>query len=154
MNNTTLLTHSATLPSDRQTEQALLKLNWALVTYWRQYDPKTPVCNISWNEYYYIEALREGPLNLSELAQKVGVSKPSASNMVTKLEKQKIIRKMPHPESRRIVMLELTEHTEEQLRLEWPVYQKFLEHLQYRMPRELFDQFSAIIVEAVKYLDK
>lgn len=139
-------------PTDlMQAEQALLRLNRSLLDFWRNYDQQTPMGNISWNEYYYINALRDGPLSLTELAQKVGVKTPSASAMVSKLERRKMLSRISNQQDRRTVHLQLTTEAREQLDLEWNVYQEFLGSLRRRMPIDEFVDFSNLLIKAAKY---
>lgn len=134
-----------------KTEQALLRLSRSLLDFWRSYDQQTPMGNISWNEYYYINALRDNPLSLKELAQKVGVKTSSASLMVKKLEQRGMIRRLYDQQDKRIVYLHLTPEAKAQLALEWNVYQGFLNKLQQRMPADEFITLCNLLIKNAKY---
>ena len=134
-----------------KTEQALLRLSRSLLDFWRSYDQQTPMGNISWNEYYYIDALRDNPLSLKELAQKVGVKTSSASAMVSKLEQRKMISRLSSEQDRRMVHLQLTPEAKAQLALEWNVYQKFLSNLQQHMPADEFATLCNLLIKSSRY---
>ncbi|MEN0615857.1 MarR family transcriptional regulator [Klebsiella indica] len=134
-----------------KTEQALLRLSRSLLDFWRRYDQQTPIGNISWNEYYYINALRDGPLSLKELAQKVSVKTSSASAMVSKLEQRNMICRFKSQQDRRIIHLQLTTEAKAQLALEWNVYQEFLCNLQQRMPEDEFTALCNLLIKNARY---
>lgn len=139
-------------PSNHQIELALLSFNRLLLSHWRSYDQQTPMGNISWNEYYYINALRDRPLNLSELAERVSVKKPSASAMVSKLEKRGMVSRRIGDIDRREVQVQLTAAAREQLDLEWLVYHSFLQDLEKHLEPDDYRQFARLLIAIAERL--
>jgi DNA-binding MarR family transcriptional regulator len=53
---------------------------------------------------------RLGPLTPKELAQQSGLAPASVTALVDRLERKGVVRRKPHPEDRRKVLVELDEH--------------------------------------------
>lgn len=69
-------------------EQSLMVIERYISRCWRE-QPCFGDCNLTYTEYDYLETLEEsGMMRLSELAELMRVSKPTASNMVARLEKK------------------------------------------------------------------
>ena len=52
---------------------------------------------------------REGPLRLTTLAAKEGISQPSMTQLITRLERQGFVRRIPDPEDGRATLVGITE---------------------------------------------
>lgn len=52
--------------------------------------------------------VREGPRRLSELAADEGVSQPGMTQLVTRLERDGLLRRTPSPDDGRVVLVEVT----------------------------------------------
>ena len=148
MNEQTIFEDDALSANHQQTEQALHKLNHLLSDCWRHLSPDA----VSQNEHAYLHALYDDPLNLTELARRVGVKLPSASAMVGKLEQRQLIGRISNRRDRRSVELQLTPEAYEQLQLGRQVYQSLLAALQQRMPPDEYATFTAQLVSVSRYL--
>jgi DNA-binding MarR family transcriptional regulator len=53
---------------------------------------------------------REGPLRLTTLAAKEGISQPSMTQLITRLERQGLVARIADPEDGRATLVDITEH--------------------------------------------
>jgi DNA-binding MarR family transcriptional regulator len=53
---------------------------------------------------------REGPLRLTTLAAKEGISQPSMTQLITRLERQGLVARIADPEDGRATLVNITEH--------------------------------------------
>ncbi len=92
---------------------------------WRKYAKEDPFAQLSFNEYDYLKVLQNSPqaIRLTDLAQALEVSKPSASNMLKKLERRGLVKRICCAEDARAQLFELTEQAEQNLAYEARVYQ-------------------------------
>jgi MarR family 2-MHQ and catechol resistance regulon transcriptional repressor len=77
-----------------------------------QFRDRDRICcqDISVTQYYALESLaRHGPLTLNELASQLYLDKSTVSRVVTAIERKKLLRRQPHEEDRRAVLLALTD---------------------------------------------
>ena len=56
---------------------------------------------------------REGPLRLTALAAKEGISQPSMTQLIKRLERQDLVARVADPEDGRVALIEITEHGQE-----------------------------------------
>ncbi|ENM5730822.1 MarR family transcriptional regulator [Vibrio mimicus] len=92
---------------------------------WRKYGKEDPLALLSFNEYDYLKVIQSSPqaIRLTDLAQALEVSKPSASNMLKKLERRGLVKRVQCEEDARSRLFELTEQAELHLASEARVYQ-------------------------------
>ncbi|ENM5901788.1 MarR family transcriptional regulator [Vibrio mimicus] len=92
---------------------------------WRKYGKEDPLAQLSFNEYDYLKVIQSSPLaiRLTDLALALEVSKPSASNMLKKLERRGLVKRVQCEEDARSRLFELTEQAELYLASEARVYQ-------------------------------
>lgn len=64
---------------------------------------------ISWSQLRVLQALHcDGPLMLSELGSRLGVTRRNVTSLVDRLERDGLARRVAHPADRRAILLELT----------------------------------------------
>ena len=51
-----------------------------------------------------------GPVSMTEAGAKLGVTKPAVTNLVDRLEKKGFLRRVHHPDDRRVFLLEIKPH--------------------------------------------
>ncbi|ENM5791073.1 MarR family transcriptional regulator [Vibrio mimicus] len=92
---------------------------------WRKYGKEDPLAQLSFNEYDYLKVIQSSPqaIRLTDLALALEVSKPSASNMLKKLERRGLVKRVQCEEDARSRLFELTEQAELYLASEARVYQ-------------------------------
>lgn len=92
---------------------------------WRKYGKEDPLAQLSFNEYDYLKVIQSSPqaIRLTDLALALEVSKPSASNMIKKLERRGLVKRVQCEEDARSRLFELTDQAELHLASEARVYQ-------------------------------
>ncbi|ENM5914495.1 MarR family transcriptional regulator [Vibrio mimicus] len=92
---------------------------------WRKYGKEDPLAQLSFNEYDYLKVIQSSPqaIRLTDLALALEVSKPSASNMLKKLERRGLVKRVQCEEDARSRLFELTDQAELHLASEARVYQ-------------------------------
>ncbi|EEW11909.1 MarR family winged helix-turn-helix transcriptional regulator [Vibrio mimicus] len=92
---------------------------------WRKYGKEDPLAQLSFNEYDYLKVIQSSPqaIRLTDLALALEVSKPSASNMLKKLEMRGLVKRVQCEEDARSRLFELTDQAELHLASEARVYQ-------------------------------
>ena len=92
---------------------------------WRTTETAQWMLQMSFNEYDYLLAVDElQKPRLSDLALQMQVSKASASNMVSKLERRGLLIRVPSPDDKRSVLIQLTSQAQELLTLGHRIYQQ------------------------------
>ena len=51
--------------------------------------------------------LAPSPMSMTAVSRKLYISKPAVTNLVDRLEKRRLLKRLPHPEDRRIALLEI-----------------------------------------------
>ncbi|EPE2650487.1 MarR family transcriptional regulator [Vibrio fluvialis] len=121
----------------------LEKLERFTAKVWRKYSKEDPIAQLSFNEYDYLKVIQgaQEAIRLTDLAAELEVTKPSASNMVKRLERKGLVRRTRCSEDARSHRFELTELAEEHLESEAKVYQI----LANRVSQHLSDEESAVL---------
>lgn len=106
-------------------EKNLEKMERFAAKVWRKYGKEDPLAQLSFNEYDYLKVIQSSPLaiRLTDLALALEVSKPSASNMLKKLERRGLVKRVQCEEDARSRLFELTQQAELHLASEARVYQ-------------------------------
>ena len=88
-------------------EQSLMAIERYISRCWREHSSEDP--SLTYTEYDYLETLEElEAMRLSQLAALMHVSKPTASNMVSRLEKKQLVQRKPCPEDGRAIIVSLS----------------------------------------------
>ncbi|UCC73435.1 MAG: MarR family transcriptional regulator [Gemmatimonadota bacterium] len=77
-----------------------------------QFRDRDRICcqDVSVTQYYALESVaRHGPLTLNELASLLYLDKSTVSRVANAIERKKLLRRRPHEDDRRAVLLDLTE---------------------------------------------
>lgn len=48
-----------------------------------------------------------GSISMTEISDRLQITKPAVTNLVDRLEKRKFLKRLPHPKDRRIILLEI-----------------------------------------------
>lgn len=90
-------------------EQSLLALDRYISRRWREL-PLSEQCTMTYTEFDYLETLYElKSARLSDLAKIMCVSKPTASNMVSRLEKKGMVSRSACPDDGRAIAISLSD---------------------------------------------
>ena len=109
------------------------------------------------SEIHTIAAIGNRPgCNISELAEELGIAKPSATEIVQKIEAKKLVEKYKLPENKKEVRIKLTPkgstaykgHAEYHA----DMYSKIHSHLK-KLPEESLNEFKAALDNISSFLD-
>lgn len=108
-------------------EQSLMTIDRYISRRWRESGEPS---SLTYAEYDYLETLGElGAMRLSELAGLMQVSKPTASNMVSRLETKKLVLRKPCPEDGRAITVTLSCTGQKMLDNDRLIYSKLISDL-------------------------
>ncbi|MGL6258349.1 MarR family winged helix-turn-helix transcriptional regulator [Vibrio sp. WXL103] len=113
-------------------EKALIDLERYCAKAWRQYAKHDELSQLSFNEFDYLRMIKEAGDNgvrITDLADEMSVTKPSASNMVARLERKQLVMRRPCPEDARSSRIVVTQQLLEQWALENVVYRDIVAKL-------------------------
>lgn len=119
---------------------------------WRTQSKEDPIGQLSFNEYDYlkvIEAAKE-PIRLTDLAEEMLVTKPSATTMVQRLERKGLVERMPCPEDARSKLVVLTAKAETGLEEESKIYQVMANTLESQLTEQEAKQLNVLLSKALK----
>lgn len=119
---------------------------------WRKYSKEDPLCQLSFNEYDYLKVIQGSSyaIRLTDLAQALEVSKPSASNMLKKLEVRGLVKRVPCPLDARSQLFELTEQAESYLAREARVYQILAQQVAENLSPEELMMLDLLLSKALR----
>ena len=119
---------------------------------WRTQSKEDPIGQLSFNEYDYlkvIEAAKE-PIRLTDLAEEMQVTKPSATTMVQRLERKGLVERRPSPEDARSKLVVLTAKAETGLEEESKLYQVMANTLESQLSEQEIEQLNLLLNKALK----
>lgn len=125
-------------------ETSLIELERFCSKAWRVYAKEDPLSLLSFNEFDYLRVVQAYPegIRITDLADEMKVTKPSASNMVVRLEKKGLVKRIMCNEDARSKKVVLTENAINAMSLEKVVYKEVAE----TMNAKLSDQEAAQLV--------
>ncbi|MDK9762618.1 MarR family transcriptional regulator [Vibrio sp. D420a] len=119
---------------------------------WRTQSKEDPIGQLSFNEYDYlkvIEAAKE-PIRLTDLAEEMQVTKPSATTMVQRLERKGLVERRPSSEDARSKLVVLTAKAETGLEEESKIYQVMANTLESQLSEQEIEQLNLLLNKALK----
>jgi len=94
-------------------------------------EEKIGFCDLTLNQFYYLRGIqRNDSITLTELAQKLGVSKPSANAAITKLMKDGFVIRTQSDVDQRKFLLTLTEKGCQVFKHKQRVFEAFIEQIE------------------------
>jgi DNA-binding MarR family transcriptional regulator len=134
---------------------SLKRLEWHMWHHWRQYSQHSASMELSNSELDYLYALMpaENGLRLTELAQRMSVSKASASAMASKLEARGYLQRLPCSEDGRAMRLLVTAKSSALEQEERNVYVKTAASLEQNLSSEEMQQLSLLLAKACQTLE-
>lgn len=111
----------------------------------KEYEFSEEYSDISFNIFLYLRKVNSlGNPTMSELAKAMEVSKPSASNMVSKMVEKGLLKTKSSPKDGRVCLLELTNKGENVVEIENGADMKFFEKVQ-----EILDDEELEVLERI-----
>lgn len=105
------------------------------------------------SEIHTVDAI--GPENdilIGELAERLKITKGAASQMVSRLEKKGIIRRSPHPDDSRAVLIRLTEKGKHAYAMHETMHEHFYDELRRLLEPEEIEIFEKCLQKLTKHL--
>ncbi|USD59916.1 MarR family transcriptional regulator [Vibrio sp. SCSIO 43140] len=133
-------------------EVNLEKMERLTAKVWRSYCKEDPLSHLSFNEYDYLKTVQASlePIRLTDLAKELEVSKPSATNMVKRLEKKGLVERLPCPEDARAKRVILTEKARIPLASETEIYGAVAEKLKVNLSQSEFASLNQLLTKALR----
>lgn len=134
---------------------SLKRLQWHMWHHWRQYAQHSGSMELSNSELDYLYALisAEHGLRLTELAERMNVSKASASAMASKLEARGYLQRLPCTEDGRAMRLLATAKSNALEQEERDVYAHTAASLAEHLSAEEMQQLSQLLAKACQSLE-
>lgn len=111
----------------------------------KEYEFSEEYSDITYNIFLYLRKINSlGNPTISELAKAMEVSKPSASNMVSKMAEKDLLKTKASPKDGRVCLLELTAKGKKVVEIENSADMKFFEKI-----REILDKEELEILERI-----
>ena len=132
-------------------EKSLSDLERFCAKAWRVYAKEDPLSHLSFNEFDYLRVIQLHPegVRITDLAEELQVTKPSASNMVVRLEKKGLVRRIACNEDARSKRVLLTEEVIAEMSLEQVVYKDISQQLMRKLDAKEAQQLKALLDKAL-----
>lgn len=133
-------------------ENSLIELERFCSKAWRVYAKEDPLSLLSFNEFDYLRVIQtsaEG-MRITDLAEEMKVTKPSASNMVARLEKKGLVRRVACNEDARSKRVTLTEKVIQDLSLEQVVYKEIAQAMNAKLSTKEAEQLVSLLEKSLK----
>lgn len=110
--------------------------------------------NLTVTQIHYLDAIRhfEAPPTISQLAEHLNVTKPTATNAMDRLELGGYIRKVPSSEDRRVWHVYLTTKGLRISDLHDQIHQGYAENFKDSLNKEELDQLVLLLNKVIKHL--
>ncbi|WP_045493342.1 MarR family winged helix-turn-helix transcriptional regulator [Vibrio hyugaensis] len=132
-------------------EKSLIDLERFCAKAWRVYAKEDPLSHLSFNEFDYLRVIQLYPegVRITDLAEDLQVTKPSASNMVVRLEKKGLVQRIACTEDARSKRVLLTEEVIQEMSLKQVVYKDISEQLVRKLDKQEAQQLKALLDKAL-----
>lgn len=119
---------------------------------WRSYSKEDPLGHLSFNEYDYLKAIQAArvPIRLTDLAKELEVTKPSATNMMKRLERKGLVLRVSCSEDARSKRVMLTEKARTSLESESEIYTIIAQKLKVHLSEQEFDALNMLLTKALR----
>lgn len=120
---------------------------------WRKHGKNDPILKLSFSEYDYLKVIQSAhePIRITDLALELEVTKPSATNMVTRLERKGLVIRSNCNQDARAKRVELTEQATHYLEQEALVYQILAEKVASPLSGEECERLTALLNKALQF---
>jgi len=132
-------------------ETSLIELERFCSKAWRVYAKEDPLSLLSFNEFDYLRVVQSCPegIRITDLADEIKVTKPSASNMVVRLEKKGLVKRTSCHEDARAKKVVLTESAMQAMSLEQVVYQEVAQVMNAKLSEQEAEQLVRLLKKSL-----
>lgn len=133
-------------------ETNLIELERFCAKAWRVYAKEDPLSSLSFNEFDYLRVIQDYPegIRITDLAEEMKVTKPSASNMVARLQKKGLVQRVACHEDGRSKRVTLTAQVIQDLSLEQVVYKSIADTMKQKLSCEEAIQLAYLLEKSLK----
>ncbi|NOH80602.1 MarR family transcriptional regulator [Vibrio sp. RE86] len=133
-------------------ENNLIQLERFCSKAWRVYAKEDPLALLSFNEFDYLKVIQAYPegVRITDLAAEMKVTKPSASNMVARLQKKGLVTRISCNEDARSKRVVLTEKVIQDLSLEQVVYKEIAQAMNAKLSAQEAEQLASLLEKSLK----
>lgn len=119
---------------------------------WRVHAKEDPLCLLSFNEYDYLKVIQEHQdgIRITDLAEELRVTKPSASNMVVRLEKKGLVVRIACVDDARSKRVILSESAIKNMSLETAVYKDMAKKMMNNLSELEAQQLVSLLEKALR----
>lgn len=111
--------------------------------------------SMSLETYYCLQMLRwDGAMTMSELAERLRITKQQATQMIDRLYQYDFVRRMYDREDRRVIRIEITERAVEYIKNNAAKHTDFLDGLEKKLTPEELDSLGGAIETLLRLLPK
>lgn len=132
-------------------EESLIDLERFCAKAWRVYAKEDPLAHLSFNEFDYLRVIQLYPegIRITDLAESLQVTKPSVSNMVARLVKKGLVKRVNCHEDARAKRVLLTEKVLQEMSLEKVVYKDISTQLMSKLDQQEVNQLQSLLDKAL-----
>ncbi len=133
-------------------EISLIDLERFFAKSWREFAKHDPLAQLSFNEYDYLRIVQDNSqgIRITDLAAEMKVTKPSASNMVVKLERKGLVERQASPDDARVKVVLLTDKATTSMSQESDVYRQIAAVIAKRLNADEVEQLTELLGKVVK----
>jgi DNA-binding MarR family transcriptional regulator len=133
-------------------ESNLEKIERLTAKVWRVSKSHDPLAHLSFNEYDYLKSIQlsKKSIRLTDLALEMNVSKPSASNMVKRLERKELVEVVNCSDDARVKRVRLTAKAEQSLLSEIEIYKTIATKLCCKLNSNEKKQLDSLLTKAFR----
>lgn len=128
-------------------ENSLIELERFCSKAWRVYAKEDPLSSLSFNEFDYLRVIQANSrgVRITDLAEEMKVTKPSASNMVARLVKKGLVTRIACSEDARSKRVILSDNAVQNMALEDLVYKEIAQLMRSKLSAQEATQLVELL---------
>lgn len=132
-------------------ENSLIELERFCAKAWRVYAKEDELSVLSFNEYDYLRVIQESEtgIRITDLAEEMKVTKPSASNMVVRLEKKGLVKRVACNEDARAKRVVITDKVVQGMLMEKVVYKEIADAMNGKLSKQEAQQLVELLEKSL-----
>lgn len=115
---------------------------------------KSEFANLTLTQIHYLDAIRhfENPPTISQLADSLDITKPTATNTIDRLENEGYVRKVPSADDRRVWYVHLTTKGLRISDLHDQIHQGYAENFEKSLNKQELDELVVLLNKVIKHI--
>ncbi|MFK0569571.1 MarR family winged helix-turn-helix transcriptional regulator [Endozoicomonas sp.] len=141
------------MPAKLSLSQSLDRIERHLNKMWRSDEVASRFMQLSFNEYDYLQTVQQlEQARLSDIASMMRVSKPSASNMISKLERRGLLKRAASPDDGRVVLVSLSDEGKTLMALDNEIFDRFTQRIKQQMKPADYQTLEHLLAQMCEQL--